>query len=108
MISSENNLGMYKGGFIEPIPVFLYVVKDGNLKFFKHFTTSGSYYIFQKGNGTFFRPREEKTVKEDFFIKDMTDYLSDCPALSEMISREVYGRDDIIKIVELYNENCRK
>lgn len=99
--------------------VFLQLVTDGKMKYFKHYytthhvgymgpngqmtgggTTTTITSLLQKGNG------ELHEIKLLGYKSDICEYLSDCPELVEKILNKDYRKWDMVEIVEFYNENC--
>jgi hypothetical protein len=119
MISCENTIG---GGTLlaPPKKIFLKLEIDGPLRLFRFYFKASSnfsagpgmgggttYYtvdnlIFQKGNGPLKKPRQFG------WKKDMLEYFSDCPALSERIESKDLKRKEIEEIVLYYNRHCGK
>lgn len=119
MISCPNTLG---GGniFSTSSKIFLKLEMDGPLRlyrFYFKYSNPGQYngfgagfspgatytvenLIFQKGDGLLKQPR---TLG---WKKDMLEYFSDCPALSELIESKDLRRKEIEAIVLYYNRNC--
>ena len=60
------------------------------------------YNILQKGDGELKRPKGLS------FRKDMMNYFSDCPELSQKIENKEYKKRDLESIVRFYNSNCGK
>jgi hypothetical protein len=58
--------------------------------------------ILQKGNGELKQPRSLS------FRKDMRDYFSDCPDLTEKIDSRDFRRADMEAIVIYYNAHCAR
>jgi hypothetical protein len=101
--------------------VFLHLLKDGDMKLFNSYQTSGggpgmygaggvmmgggSYsvekLIMQKEGGELFRTGWLN------FKRDMIHYLSDCQDLAMKIEQKIYRSNDIEAIVYDYNQNCR-
>jgi hypothetical protein len=40
------------------------------------------------------------------FNKRAVEYFSDCPSLVSKLEADIYGKNDILKVVEEYNKNC--
>jgi hypothetical protein len=121
MLSRVNTLG---GGsiFSNQTNIFLRLEIDGALKLFHyHYTqtspgmysgstgamTGGHSYsvenlILQKNDGLLKQPRSLS------FRKDMREYFSDCPQLTERIEARDFKRADMEAIVIFYNSNCAK
>ncbi len=88
-------------------------ISDGDLKLYSYHSHSQSmsgsanhHYsqeinVLQKKDGSLF------TVEYFFFKKSMSEYLSDCPEIVTKINDKTYGRDDLMKIIADYNQNCR-
>ena len=101
--------------------IFLKLEMDGKLKLFSFYSTENSSgmqntsagsisdghsytevnYLLQKGDD------ELKRIRELFFKKDMAEYLSDCPALTEKIESGGFRKNDLKNIVQFYNSDCR-
>jgi hypothetical protein len=121
MLSRVNTIG---GGniFSNQANIFLRLEIDGPLKLFHYYYTqtspgmysgatgamTGGYsysvenLILQKGNGVLKQPRSLT------FRKDMREYFSDCPQLTERIEARDFKRADMEAIVIYYNSNCAK
>lgn len=121
MLSRINTLG---GGslFSTLRNIFLRLEIDGPLKLFHYYYTqtspgmysgstgamTGGYsysvenMILQKGNGELKQPRSLS------FRKDMRDYFSDCPDLTEKIDSKDFRRADMEAIVIYYNAHCAR
>ncbi|MBA3680633.1 MAG: hypothetical protein H0W73_05645 [Bacteroidetes bacterium] len=88
---------------------------DGNLKLFTYTfhnqgamqtggrtaMFSGEVNILQKQNGELFK------IDYFNFKKTMSEYLSDCPELVTKIQEKIYGKDDLYKIIQEYNQSCK-
>lgn len=61
---------------------------------------SGEVNILQKKDGALFK------IDYFSFKKSLSEYLSDCPELVQKIQDKIYGKDDLLKIVSDYNQNC--
>ncbi len=117
---SRNGFHEFGFGFGKGGQIFLKLEVDGPLKLFTYYHTqpapgtvtptnariTGGYSydaenaILQKGEDRLFRPMWLT------FRKDMKEYLSDCPALIEMIENKEMRRADMVEIVGYYNEKC--
>lgn len=87
-------------------------ISDGDLKLYSYHSNSQSmsasanhHYsqeisVLQKKDGSLF------TVEYFFFKKSMSEYLSDCPEIVAKIKDKTYGKDDLMKIISDYNQNC--
>lgn len=107
MLSRHDNLELDGQNFSDDRRVFIHLVKDGKLKLFRYYSSSGygnpsvASDILQKENEELFR------IRFLFFKKDMVDYLSDCPELVRKIDEKTYKGNDIEQIVDLYNNTCK-
>lgn len=120
MISCTNTMGD-ENIFSSSTRIFLKLEIDGPLRLYRYYFTqhspghyggAGGYspgttytvdnLIFQKGNGLLKRPRVIG------WKKDMLEYFSDCPALSEKLENKDLRRQEIEAIVLYYNEHCGK
>nr|NQU89140.1 hypothetical protein [Bacteroidota bacterium] len=122
MLSRLNTL-KNRNVFSSGTHIFLRLKNDGKLKLFEyHYTESNGpaintessgnttvtggttysieKYILQKGNGELKKPRGI------IFRKDMMEYFSDCPELSQKIEQRELKKRDLESIVRLYNSNC--
>jgi hypothetical protein len=120
ILSRQNNLELQGSLFTNNSWLFLQLVKDGELKLFKYYSTNSSpgmynastggmtagqtysveKYVMQKGNNELFKTRWLS------FRKDMVEYLSDCPELAKKIKDKIYRSDDIEQIIDEYNKSC--
>jgi len=120
MLSRYNSLG-FSSFFSMNSNIFLKLEIDGELKLFNYyysenspemynsatntFTGANSYsierYILQKGNGELKRP------KRLMFRKDMMEYFSDCPELSQKIEMKELRKKDLEAIIRFYCLNCQ-
>ena len=94
---------------------FLKLEIDGYLKLYSYFD-SDMYYdsyniphirtiqvsLLQKGNDGRFTHLDNIRRK-----KEMIHYFSDCPDLASLISRKAFRRNNIKKIINYYNLNCK-
>jgi hypothetical protein len=120
MISCANTFDA--GSIFSASPkIFLKLEIDGFLKLYRFYytqATGGSFnagggyspgmsytvdnLIFQRGNGPLKRPRSLG------WKKDMLEYFSDCPSLSDRIESKDLRKKEIEAIVMYYNQNCGK
>jgi len=120
MVSRFNSIGL-GSPFSSSYNIFLEQLIDGDVKLFNYYytvDTGGTYnpatggstagipmveeeYIIQKGDGGLMKPRRLS------FRKDMTEFFSDCPELSERIENKEYRFNDLVSIIRFYNSECR-
>lgn len=67
--------------------------------------SSKSYYI-SKGNSTEVFSINNTNILGGKFIKSASKYFKDCPELVKKIESKEFRRNDIIGIVQYYNQNC--
>jgi hypothetical protein len=112
MVSEKNTLQL-GSVFSSHNQIFLHLVRDGKLRLYKYYSSNrapatnasqvqypAETHILKKRNEELFRPGYLT------FKKDMVAYLAECPELVSKIESRRYRAEDIIRIVEEYNENC--
>ena len=120
MISVSNTIGAGRN-FSIGRKIFLKLEIDGPLRLFRYYYRQSSPGMMTRGGG--FTPGPTYTVDNLLFQKrngplkrpkgmgwkkDMLEYLSDCPALTDMIEGKEFKRRDVEAIVMFYNQHCGK
>lgn len=95
-----------------PANIFVSMEIDGPLRLYRVYETHNAPGV--NATGTFSsrdriylqRSGEMFQVRDITFRKDMKAYLSDCPAVTKQIDADIWGKADIVQIVQTYNLKC--
>lgn len=88
--------------------IFVYEIIGGHQKLYRYYEYDKSnmgnplqgFNYLQRGDGTLV------STDNISFKNKIADYFSDCPVLQKKILNKEYRREDLIKIVKFYNNQC--
>ena len=103
-------IGVYQDGYMYWNGIKYVTTSNPSLLDYLSAGTGGLQPNIVKSADLYFQKRGEAKIKQissENFDQRLSEYFLDCPVLSWKIREKVLTKDDIVRIIQIYNEECK-